>query len=310
MEYKLVNSYVPLILAVDDDRTILMIIETMLQKQGYNVITANNGQTAQDIIMEKHELLDAIILDRMMPDIEGLEVAKWLKNNRSLTQVPIIMQTIADRPEQIKEGIDAGVFYYLTKPIQEEVLKSVIISAVRESKQKRTLKQEMNGHKLSFKLIENCEFQLQTLQEAEDLSCFLANFFPNPDVALPGLAELVINAVEHGSGNISYDEKTQLIAEGKWREELNKRIQSEPFSKKKVTVSFTKQDNKLMVKISDEGTGFKWENYLNVDPSRSMDNHGRGIARANMIFDSLQYNKIGNEVVALIDMDARKNFDW
>jgi two-component system cell cycle response regulator len=55
------------------------------------------------------------------------------------------MQTGSDSPDQIKEGIDAGVFYYLTKPIAEEVLRSVVSSAVKESKQKKLLRAELSG---------------------------------------------------------------------------------------------------------------------------------------------------------------------
>jgi AmiR/NasT family two-component response regulator len=60
------------------------------------------------------------------------------------------MQTGFDSTEQIKEGIDAGVYYYLTKPINENILNSVFSSAVRESQQKKLLSGEMSQHKKVF----------------------------------------------------------------------------------------------------------------------------------------------------------------
>ena len=107
----------PLILAVDDDRSMLMMLESMLEEQDYKVLTATNGKEACEIIEQHHNNLDAILLDREMPIMDGLEVVNWIKRQQDITNVPIIMQTGANRPEQIKEGIDSGVFYYLVKPI-------------------------------------------------------------------------------------------------------------------------------------------------------------------------------------------------
>ena len=141
------------ILVVDDDRTILTIIEALLKKNGYEVITALNALMAKQVITENHKKIDAVLLDRMMPDMDGIDVVKWINNNKKISTLQIIMLTILGRPEQVKEAIDEGVFYYLTKPIQETVLKSVVASAVRESKQHKLLTQELKRHRNGFKLL-------------------------------------------------------------------------------------------------------------------------------------------------------------
>jgi two-component system cell cycle response regulator len=298
------------ILVVDDDRTALMTLETRLQSHGYKVLTAINGKSACEIIEKEHLVIDAILLDRMMPEMDGLQVIEWLKRQNNLTKPPIIMQTASDRPDQIKEGIDAGVFYYLTKPIAEEVLRSVVSSAVKESKQKRVLRAELSSHRSSFQLMNRAVFHIQTISEAENISCFVANCFPDPEVVLPGVAELIVNAIEHGNLSISYDDKTALLLSGKWREEMDKRAQLPENTSKKAEVDFVKDGNKYAIKISDQGKGFFWQKYMDADPSRALESHGRGIARANMIFSKLQYNKEGNQVLATIDSTVKSTIDW
>ncbi|GAB4166668.1 MAG: hypothetical protein Tsb006_5980 [Rickettsiaceae bacterium] len=306
---KSVNRH-PIILVVDDDRTTLMTLEAILRRHEYNVLTAANGKLACQVIEKYHNAIDAILLDRMMPEMDGMQVIAWLRQQTRLNKPPIIMQTGADQPEQIREGIDAGVFYYLTKPIQEDVLKAVVSSAVKESRQKKLLSVELKGHKASFNLMDRAVFHLRTISEAESLSRFVANCFPDPEFVLPAIAELVVNAIEHGNLAISYNDKTALIASGKWRQEVDRRVQLAENIQKKVELVFLKEKGSYMVRISDQGRGFEWHKYLSVDPARALDNHGRGIARANMTFSKLQYNKEGNQVLATIDTKESASLDW
>jgi two-component system cell cycle response regulator len=299
----------PLILIVDDDRTSLIMLETILKQQNYEVIQAANGQIAKDLINEHHTKLHAILLDRIMPDIDGIEIAHWL-NNSNLSKVPIIMQTSADKPGQVKEGVDAGIFYYLTKPIAEEVLKSVVASAVKEAQQHKILINEMSQHKAGFKLMHNALFRIYTLEDAENLACFVAHSFPDPYRILPGIAELLVNAIEHGNYGITYEEKTELILKGAWREEVDKRASLERNKTKFAELLFNREGDKYIIKIADQGDGFNWKKFMTVDQSRALDNHGRGIARANMLFTSLEYSKQGNMLVAMVDKSKQKMIKW
>ena len=134
--------------------------------------------------------------------------------------------------------------------------------------------------------------------------------FPNPDYIMPGIAELMINAIEHGKCRITYDDKTKLVEHGKWRQEVERRCDLSQLKALPVDVIFARNDKHYILKISDPGNGFAWHKYLHVDAARAMDNHGRGIARANMIFDKLQYNKLGNEVIASLDSSFNKEIEW
>lgn len=298
-----------LILAVDDDRVLLMTLVAMLESLGYETVVARNGIEAYDIISDRLADIDAVLLDREMPGMDGLELMAKLNGESRFKKLPIIMQTGSGQPEQVREGIDAGVYYYLTKPVDPNVLKSVLAAAIRQVDQDRVLSFELKRHRTGFSLIQDCRFQLKTLSEAEDLACFLASCFPDPDRMISGLAELIINAVEHGNLEITYGEKTELIDKGRWREEILRRADLPEFSAKRVNVHFRRTDEGMEVQITDEGKGFDWRSYLQIDPSRASDNHGRGIAQANSVsFDRLTFNSVGNQVTGFVR--GEPELDW
>jgi CheY-like chemotaxis protein len=282
---------------------------TRLKKRPCHVHSASNGEAALEIIYKERAALDVILLDREMPVMDGMEVLRRIRMDDELARIPIIMQTGADRPDQVKEGIDAGVFYYLTKPFDNSVLNSVLSSAIEKAQQAKTLNLELGKHRSSFAFIRNCEFEIRTLNDAEDLACFLANCFPDPERALSGLAELLINAIEHGNLGIGYEGKTDLIAKGIWREEVERRLELPEHRSKLVRVFLKRTEQDLTVTIKDEGPGFEWEVFMQVDPSRATDNHGRGIAQAHLHgFDQLIYNDAGNEVSAVTNLEEM--LDW
>lgn len=303
------RSEQPRILAVDDDRVMLTVLVRRLEQRSYDVVSARNGEEALEIILRERAGIDVILLDREMPVMDGMELVSRIKDDDDLSRIPIIMQTGSDQPEQITQGLDAGVFYYLTKPFEDSVLDSVMTSAVEKARQSKTLAFELDKHRSSFGLITRCEFEFRTLNEAEDLACFLASCFPDPKIALSGLAELLINAVEHGNLSIGYEGKTDLINKGFWREEVERRLELPEYRDKIVRVLLERRGEELVVKIRDEGQGFNWKSYLKIDPARATDNHGRGIAHANLhSFDRLTYNEIGNEVQAIAELE--QSLDW
>ena len=299
----------PLILAVDDDRTLRMLLVNKLEELGYSVLEAQDGKQALEILLKQRNNIDAILLDREMPVMNGMALVMRMKENKELRNIPIIMQTGSDRPEQIKEGLDAGVFYYLTKPVDKDVLKSVLSAAVRETEQQRLLSSELQKHKTSFNMIDTCKFRFKTLAEAEHLATFLANCLPDAERAVGGLAELLINSVEHGNLGITYTEKTELITKGLWREEIDRRAACAEYKNKEVITTYRHKPEGYYVTIIDQGKGFDWRSFLYIDPARAADNHGRGVAMANVIsFDKLTYNEAGNEVTAFVSKE--EGLEW
>lgn len=103
------------LLIVDDDLETLRLISLMLQRQGYQVVTANDGRQA--LSQAQSELPDLIILDVMMPDVDGFEVAKRLRAAPETASIPILMFTAKSQVEDKVSGYEAGADDYLTKPI-------------------------------------------------------------------------------------------------------------------------------------------------------------------------------------------------
>jgi len=297
--------HIPKLLLVDDDRVMRVILRQALQNHGYDVHTVKNGQEALEILAANPSRVDAIILDREMPGLNGMEVVARIKENPQLSSIPIIMLTGTSEPEKIQEGIDAGVYYYLVKPTENKLLRSVIESALRERRQKLALISELNRHGAALKAMQNCQIAVKTLREAEDTACFLASCFPDPERVVSGLMELLINAVEHGNLGVTYEEKYRLLAENNWREELDRRVELTENEGKSVDVIYQHKPEGYLVQITDAGEGFDWKRYWHINPARATASHGRGIARARlMAFDRLAYNEKGNSVTIMVAQTA------
>lgn len=102
------------ILIVDDDLDTLQLVGTMLEKQGFTILAANDGTKA--LLMAPKEIPDLIILDIMMPDIDGYEVTRRLREMPETAYIPIILFTAKAQVDDKVEGFEAGADDYLTKP--------------------------------------------------------------------------------------------------------------------------------------------------------------------------------------------------
>ena len=288
------------ILAVDDEAFNLDIITEYLEGAGFDVICASDGVIALEKLKE-HTDIDVIVLDRMMPNMDGMSVLKALNNDKLHKDIPIIMQTAAASSKQIQEGIEAGVYYYLAKPYNEALLLSIVRAALKDSVGRRELREQVHKQQRTLGLMEKGRFRFRTLEETNNLSYFIANCFPEPEHMVYGLNELMVNAVEHGNLGITYDEKMELSLSGKWQLEIERRLSLPEYKDKYATLEYSATENELIVSIRDQGQGFAWENYLELSPKRATDPNGRGIAIAKMkSFPLLEYKGNGNEVVCRV----------
>ena len=117
-----------------------------------------------------------------------------------------------------------------------------------------------------------------------------------------GLSELMINAIEHGNLDIGYEEKSELRKRDLWESEIEKRLGFTENKEKYASVDVLNDLENVTFTISDQGNGFEWDDFMEFDTSRVMDNHGRGIAMANKLyFSKLEYQGNGNTVVVKVD---------
>lgn len=108
------------ILIVDDDFDTLRLVGLMLERQGYSIVAAENGQQALQALGK--EKPDLVLLDVMMPGMDGYEVARRIRKDSELGDIPIIMFTAKTQVEDKVTGLESGVDVYLTKPTQPREL--------------------------------------------------------------------------------------------------------------------------------------------------------------------------------------------
>jgi adenylate cyclase len=119
----------PRILLVDDNPENLDILQTRLARHGYEILTAGDGEEA---LVTAHETRpDLILLDIMMPKLDGIEVCRRLKADRSLPFMPIVMVTAKADSKDIVAGLEAGGDEYLTKPVDQAALVARVKSMLR-----------------------------------------------------------------------------------------------------------------------------------------------------------------------------------
>ncbi|MBF0358796.1 MAG: ATP-binding protein [Magnetococcales bacterium] len=148
---------------------------------------------------------------------------------------------------------------------------------------------------------ETC-FKFRYLHEIESLAGSITKQFSSSMHVELGLTELMINALEHGNLNISYEDKRALNKEnGAWEKEINRRLNLSENAGKYVELRVITSGNKVQFVLRDMGKGFDWKKFMDFDKDRISHTSGRGIALAKALsFSSLEYRRGGSEVVATI----------
>ena len=120
------------IMVVDDNPDIITIVKTILEGKGYNVLSASSGQELLSLL--NNQIPDLIILDIMMPEMDGLEVLGRLKGVTETASIPVILLTAKVQYEDVLGGYKLGADYYITKPFTSTQLVNGINLLLGESK--------------------------------------------------------------------------------------------------------------------------------------------------------------------------------
>ena len=292
------------VLVVDDEPMNLEIIGEYLSDTLYNFEAVESGEAAWAALSSDNGF-DLVLLDRMMPGVDGMEILRRMKAEQRLRDLPVIMQTAAATPNQVREGLQAGAHYYLTKPFEQETLLAIMRSALDQRRNWQDLSARIQTHQNAISLMRRATYEVSTLDEAQTLSSHLAQFCPRPETAAMGLSELIVNGVEHGNLGITYAQKSTLKQEDRWGEEIDRRLGLPENRDKRVVVDVVRAGNQLSVTIRDQGEGFDWQQYMDFDPERAFDPNGRGIALArSLAFASVSYEGRGNEVTAIVPLSV------
>ena len=121
------------ILLIDDHQTVFRLLEAIVRIKGYTLIYAESGQ--QGIVVARQEQPDLILLDVMMPDIDGFKVCQYLKENEDTKDIPIMFLTARGSDGDLETGRKAGADGFMTKPFQTiEVLKQIELLLSKKTK--------------------------------------------------------------------------------------------------------------------------------------------------------------------------------
>jgi DNA-binding response OmpR family regulator len=292
------------VLIVEDNESDRTLLDAYLSRDGFDTEFACDGVEGWSMLDAHPDRYDLVVLDRSMPRMDGMELLRRMKHDHRFLIIPVILQSALVARDEVIEGIRAGAYYYLTKPYDTEMLISVVRTAATDSAAARELQKRVRRGLQVLQLLDEAHFSYRTIEEARGLAAVLANACPDAEATVIGLTELLVNAVEHGNLGITYDEKSTLLAEGSWAAEIERRLTLPENLRKRVDVRFHRADAELSFTICDCGNGFEWTRYLDIDPRRAFDRHGRGILMARHVsFSSVEYRGCGNEVVATVSCE-------
>ncbi len=300
------------ILVVDDEPDNQDLLRDELEVEGYQVTIAENGDLALDILRKYPTRFEVILLDIMMPVMDGWETLAEMKQLPAVALIPVIFQTALTGDKEQQTGLKMGSYDYLTKPLDLEVLFDVVGNAVKAYKNAMRLRVGNTG----------LQFVVKSLLEAESLSRVLGRLIQiqfdstvHENKALEalnfpatGFEALLFNAV---TANVEIDRaaKLRLMTVGSFESELESRLEAQKYKSRSVTVSIYWERGQLYIRIRDQGVGFDsqfyvdaWEKVIkgDIDLDIFQRHKGCGIFTAFGVFEEagghVEYCIPGNEV--------------
>lgn len=246
-----------------------------------------SGEDARDV--------EAIVVGRALPGQDAAGRVPGLPRG-----LPLVAEGSISCMGRSEDGPYNDPNHYAIDDLMAPALPQLLAAALAQHREIARLRREVENRASAIGLIMGGLFQVRTIEEAGNLSTMLSIACPDPARIVVGLRELVINAIEHGNLGITCEEKGELVRQGRWREEIERRLALPEYCERRATVQFRREEHRAIFQVRDEGTGFDFPRYLKFDPARLLAPNGRGIAlAASMSFDSLTYIGAGNDVVAI-----------
>lgn len=283
------------ILIVEDDPIAMAVAEEALVDRGYDLLTAPDGIEAQKILQEQGDRVRVVLLDWVMPRMNGMELLAWIKENPDLEHVEVILQSGLISASEVEKGLQQGACFFLSKPFEIKQLRAVARAAVANSRVKESLLEKVRQARSAFHLVVSAILEFSTIKEAESLAARIAENCGHSGKSI-GLFEILANAVEHGNLGITYEEKGELLSKGEYEAELERRGNLPENRQKRVRIELSRSEEAVELTVTDTGPGFDYQRFLEFDSRRLFDSHGRGILMANAMLQ-LEYIPPGNKVM-------------
>ncbi|MFZ5517550.1 MAG: response regulator [Candidatus Zhuqueibacterota bacterium] len=287
------------ILVVDDEEMIRLLIQRTLAKfSTYKIVCAGNGKEALELYRQFKPI--CVFSDIIMPVMDGLTFLEKLKELDPGANVVLLSGYGTE--EMIIRALRAGALNYLKKPVNIEELILItkkIVTLYHEEQQKKItvvpVKQERKLLSVDNNIYEISGVINQLLQCASNI-CKPASLTG----LKTGLYEMIINAIEHGNLDITFEEKSHALDQDAYNDLLEARFNNPDYQKRKVIIDYEMDDEKLRFTIRDQGKGFDWESVTYEDDMETLSRpHGRGILMTRFYFDEVKFNESGNEVTLI-----------
>jgi CheY-like chemotaxis protein len=180
--------------------------------------------------------------------------------------VPVTMLVEAEDLPMIENGLRTGAAGFLVKPVEPRTVLAALGLPRGEAAA------QAGGY-----------FPFRTLEDVSGLSQLVAGLCPDPESVQIALSELMINAVEHGNLGLGFARKGELMVTGAWRNEVERLLGLPEHAARFAFLRVECRPREIRFLIRDQGQGFDPTPYLNLNPARSVEPHGRGIAIARML---------------------------
>ncbi|HSR54441.1 MAG TPA: response regulator [Acidobacteriota bacterium] len=288
------GAYLMDLILVADADPLPAVLEQKIGSEDLQLLHASDSAAARRILSEKGPDVRVLLLDWRLPQKGGLPLLKWTRQQRELPYLEVVVESSQLGPEDVRHCINCGACRFVSKPWQPYQLLAALHSAVTDSRLKESLLGRIREYEDALSLLTAGVFKVHTLKDAESLAIGLGRLCRNRQDSM-GILELLSNAIEHGNLRIGYEEKSQLLKKGIYRQEIERRLSLPEHREKNVTVHVKISEQGGDILIEDEGPGFDFQSYMEIDQERLFDSHGRGILMANSLLD-LQYEAPGNKV--------------
>jgi len=262
-----------------------------LRRKGHEVLFARGG--AEGLHAFGKDRPEIVMTDVSNGGSRGFEVLRQIKNLDPEARIVVLTEEI--RQGQPVGGLRGYTVNYLKKPVTpwelSEVIDKLVGIASAETNTRFVLK-ESKRIVMDNRIDKIWGVVNQLLICAENV-CEKAEI---QELAL-GLYEIIINAIEHGSLEITFEEKRQAIEANTYEGLLKDRLSNPVYSRRRVTIDYRMVPGELHFVIRDEGKGFNWRTLPCSDPLSNLFNPcGRGIFLARIYLDRVEFNEKGNEV--------------
>ena len=287
------------LLVVDDSQTQLELIRAMLEDEPYDLLTAEDGKVALDMIAEQEP--DIVVTDMLMPNVDGLELIKQLRQTKP--QIPVILISSTGSEQISVEALRIGATAFLPKSqIHDELVGTIehALELVETDYSYSNLIDRLDYHEFQFSLENDPSVIGPVVNLMQQMA---AGMQPMDDVTRSRIGSAVEQALHNAMfrGNLALSRDEQLADEeievdGE-TSLVDKRRKETPYSNRKILFRAKLAKQSLEFTVQDEGEGF---DASQQPASRDLENvsidGGRGLVLINTFMDAVRFNDRGNEI--------------